>query len=140
MKIHKFWNTLCIDLDYRFFSGIPIVDFKLMYDSMDVEFLHFVPTLDEVLALGLVSGIKLSGTEGAVVMSAKAFDVLKPQFDGFNKVFSVPILFIVENDYNPLGLHQAVLKDDANVINKLVAYINSSNESAILVIKGGTLT
>jgi len=139
MKLHEFWNSLCIESGYRFFSGIPTEALKELHASMDPEFLHFVPTLNEVLALGLVSGVKLAGAGGAVIMKAKAFDLLKPQFDGFNKVFDVPVLFIVEDEYNPLQLHQGVLKNNTNIINKLIKHINTSNESAILVIKEGTL-
>lgn len=139
MKLHEFWNALCIDSGYRFFSGIPTEDFKVIHDSMNPEFLHFVPTLNEVLALGLVSGVKLAGTNGAVMMSAKAFDLLKPQFDGFNKTFNVPVLFIVENEYNPLDLYQSILEDNTSIITKLVDYIDTNNASAILVVKRGTL-
>jgi hypothetical protein len=139
MNLYDFWNTLCVELEYRFFSGIPTEDFKLMHESMSPEFLHFVPTLDESLALGLVSGAKLSGLNGAVMMGARAFDLITPQFKGFNIFFNIPALFIVDNDYNPLELHQRILEDDPTVINKLVNYINNTNESAILVINKGTL-
>ncbi len=139
MKLYEFWNVLCIDSEYRFFSGIPTGDFKAIYESMSPEFLHFVPTLNEVLALGLVSGVSLAGSSGAVMMAAKAFDLIKPQFDGFNEVFDVPVLFIVEDEYNPLALHQGILENDTSIINKLIAYITTKNKSAILVVKEGTL-
>jgi hypothetical protein len=139
MRVCDFWNTLCIDLNYRFFSGIPVADFKVMQGSMDSEFLHFVPTLDEGIALGLISGAKLSGVNGTVIMGAKAFDSITAQFNGFNIFFNIPVLFIVDNEYNPLGLNQCILDDDPIVINKLVDHINDNNESSILVVRKGIL-
>ncbi len=140
MKVYKFWNALCVEAGYRFFSGVSVVDLKVLHESMNPDFLHFVPALNESTALGLTSGVKLAGTTGGVIMSAKAFDSISFQFYSVNEAFDIPVLFIVDDAYNPFGLHQVVLEDDLSLVNEVVEYINTNNDSAILVIKKGSLT
>jgi len=139
MKVYEFWNRLCIDLDYRVFSGVPIKELKTIYESMSPEFLHFIPTLTEEIALGLISGAKITGTKGVVMVAAEAFDSFNAQFKRFNCAFEIPVLFIVETEYNPLNLYCKVLADDLSVIDTLIDHMDTTNESVILVVKEGVL-
>jgi len=138
IKAKIFWDKLCSELGYRFFTGIPIAEFKVLYNTMAIDFMHFIPAVDEVRALGLVSGASLSGVKGAVLMSSRAFDNIKAQMDNFNIKYNIPILFIVEDTYNPLRLEQFEISNDLNILDSLVAYLNKS--SAILVVKEGVIS
>ncbi len=137
IKAKVFWDKLCSELGYRFFTGVPIAEFKVLYKAMGIDFMHFIPAIDETRALGIISGASLSGVKGSVLMSSKAFDSIKVQVDNFNTKYNIPILFIVEDTYNPLELEQFEMDKDLNILNSLVDYLHKS--SAILVLKEGVI-
>ncbi len=137
MKAKKFWEFMCDTLGFRFYTGTPMYEFKKLFDTMKSDVLHYVPTVNEEVALGLVSGAYLSGIKGAVFMSSVYFDKLNLSIKGFNEKHNIPILLIVENDYNPLELKQF----DISSLEKMEYYLyKGEHKPCILIIKEGDIT
>ncbi len=134
MKGKGFFDILCSNLNYRLFAGIPVEEHKDLYDTMDTAIMHYIPTVNEVVALGVISGGILSGYKGAVLMGADNFNLLLPQFSNFNTKFKIPLMFIVNGDYNPLKLKQFKFEDDFNILYDIDNYINKYSKSSILIL------
>ena len=136
VKVEDFWNVLCFDLNYRFYAGVPISEFKLLHSAMNPDLMHYIPTISESIAVGLASGAFLSGYKGVVMMSSKGFDFLIEH----NKLFSnIPLLYIVEDEYNPFGIKQVKLTNSLSSIKKLDKLMNAKdNQPGILVVKKDT--
>jgi len=94
VKAKEFWDYLCNELDYRFFSGVPCKGLKPLYDEMNPKFMHYIPAANERVALGLVSGAWLSGTKGAVLMNSNNLLEVINLLKNFNNKYKVPILII----------------------------------------------
>lgn len=134
-KIKDFWNKFCLELNYVFFAGIPIEEFKLLFNQMDSDKMHYIPTVNESIALGIVSGSFLVGVKGAIFMSSTGFDNINSQLNNFNLFYNIPVLFIVENVYNPFGLKQFKFDGkDFNVMNEVDNYLLNYNKPCILVV------
>jgi len=137
MKVKAFWEFMCNSLGLKFFTGTPIYELKRLFDTMDPSLMHYIPTTNEETALGLVSGVYLSGIKGAIFMSSICFDKLKLFIEGFNTKYEIPVLLIVENDYNPLGLKQF----DITSLDQITNYLYEEEyKPCILVIREGDLT
>lgn len=93
----EFWRYLCEDLGYRFFSGTACKGLKPLYDNMDSRIMHYVPAVNERIALGIASGVALSGDKCGLLIHIKYIkDVL--HLLKFNSEYKVPVLFIVYED------------------------------------------
>ena len=76
MKVKEIWNFLCNDLEIKLFTGTPLIEFKQLFNSMDADIMHYIPSVNEEVAVGLVTGAYLAGVRGAVFMSSIYFDKL----------------------------------------------------------------
>jgi len=133
MQEKGFWNILCTEFNYRLYAGVPVLGHGNLYDTMDSEIMHFVPAINESIALGIVTGGFLSGYKGCVLMDANNFDLILHQFKQFNIMFNIPVLFIVTGGYNPLNLHKFEFNNDLTILNKIDFYMKKYNKSSILV-------
>jgi sulfopyruvate decarboxylase TPP-binding subunit len=75
VKAKEFFNVLCEELGYRFFSGIMCKEFTNLFKAMHSSFMHYVPSVNEDVGLGLVAGTSISGL-GSVLM----FDMRLKEF------------------------------------------------------------
>lgn len=137
-KVNVFWDTLCLKFKYNFFTGIPFKEFMLLFNTMKSDFLHYIPAVNEVTALGVATGYSLSGQKSVLLLKAAGFDLIKQQFERFNIDYNIPILILTNSDYNPIGLKQYKLSeglDNIEIVDKHVV----NNESVILIIEDGDL-
>jgi len=97
LEVTEFWRYICEDLGYRFFSGTACGGLKSLYDNMDPMIMHYVPAVNERVALGISTGVAISGDKCGVLMHVKnvkdVLNLLK-----FNRSYKLPILFIVYED------------------------------------------
>lgn len=94
VKVKDFWDYLCGELEYRYFAGVACKGLKPLYDKMNSKFMHYVPAVNERVAVGLASGVRVAGTRSAVLMSADhMLDVLNLLIS-FNKKYEIPMLII----------------------------------------------
>ena len=115
VKAEDFWNYLCNGLEYRFFSGIPCKGLNFLYDKMNVEFMHYVPAINERIAVNLVNGAYLTGVKGAILLPAEKIFT----FD-FNNKNDLPLFVITSGETIPRGVYTLELKDDLEgCLNKL---------------------
>lgn len=140
-----FWNHLCVDLGYRFFSGVPCNGLKLLYDTMDAEIMYYVPAVDERIAIRIASGVAMSGDKAGVLVRSSCMENIKDIIK-FNDVYEVPILFIVYEDREILSPYNIVKADVGlgdndfkKVLKRVDNYINKYRKSKMLVITEGVL-
>ena len=93
VKAKDFWDTVCLELDYRFFSGVATPGLVPLYKTMSPQMMHYIPAANERIAAGLVSGAYLSGFKGGVLMDGRfVFDIQRTLL--FNMSHKVPLLII----------------------------------------------
>ena len=98
IKAKEFWEFLCNDLNYKFFAGIPCEGLYPLYNAMDSDMMHYVPTVNERIALGLISGAKYAGVKGGMLMSASnALKIIDPILN-YNVKSTIPLLVLVYED------------------------------------------
>lgn len=94
MKAKDFWKFLCDEMDYRFFTGVPCLELKTIYDKMSSKLMYYVPATKENVALGLASGVSLSGVKSAVLIDINRVYNLMDWLTSFNLEYNVPLLII----------------------------------------------
>lgn len=97
VKAKDFFKVLCEDLNYRFFSGVACSGLAALFKNMDSSFLHYVPAINEVTALGLVCGASVSGLNSCLIMDMKFKEDLYSNFK-FTIENNIPILIIAYSD------------------------------------------
>lgn len=120
VKAKEFWEYLCGELDYRFFSGVVCNGLKPLYDSMNPEFMHYIPAVNEKVALGIINGARLAGVKGAVLMDGKYLNDIITTLELFNLEYKVPAFIICYGELKKLSKNFIVGKSDlGNLIKKL---------------------
>jgi len=97
VKAKDFWKFLCKELNYRFFAGVACKGLAPLYKTMKPDFMHYIPTANERLALGLVSGAYVGGVKGGVLMDMRFAYDLTSLFN-FNIDHRIPFLVIGYGD------------------------------------------
>lgn len=97
LEVKEFWNYLCEDLGYRFFSGTACEGLKPLYDNMDAGIMHYVPAVNERIALGIADGVALSGDKCAILIHIKHITDLYTLME-FNYKYKIPILIVAYGD------------------------------------------
>lgn len=99
MKEKELLNCLCNEFNYRLFAGMPYIGFKKLYDSMDSNIMHYIPTAKENIAVGIISGARLAGVNGVVLINASKICNIVDWLLSFNFVYKVPILILAYDNY-----------------------------------------
>jgi len=97
VKAKEFWSYLCEKLGYRLFAGVPCLGLNPLYKAMTKDVLHYMPTANERIGLGLVSGGWLAGVKGGVLLSGNSFAGLGNEIQMI-KEFNISMLLIVYSD------------------------------------------
>lgn len=92
-----FWNTVCVELDYRFFSGVATPGLLTLYKNMSPNMMHYVPAANERIALGLVSGAYLSGFKGGLLLDGQFISDINRSLE-FNMSHKIPLIIISFGD------------------------------------------
>lgn len=91
VKAKDFLKHLCIDLEYRFFSGYPFLEAKPLYDNMAPEFMHYVPGANEHIAANIANGVWVSGFKSGLIVEHTKINSIDW---GFNRAMRIPILIL----------------------------------------------
>ena len=146
VKAKDFWDCLCNELDYRFFSGVICKDFIPLYDEMSAEFMHYIPAANERIALGMAAGARLVNLKSGILIDHKNIYVLYDWLFNFNKVYKVPVLIITYKedkaklkitDFPKLELNSS--KDFNKKLKRFVNRIESVSLPGILSIGKGVI-
>ena len=92
VKAKEFLSCLCEEHNYRFFTGFPCEGLIPIYNAMSSDFMHYIPAVNEQIAVGLANGAFIAGEKSIVLMDARA--VMKVDFS-FNIDMYIPIVCIV---------------------------------------------
>ena len=85
IKAKDFWLFLCEKLNYRFFSGVPCLGLKPLYDKMSSKFLHYVPAVNEHAAFGISVGAVISEAKAGVIVDALYLNTFEDWIQYCNK-------------------------------------------------------
>ncbi len=105
IKVKEFWEFLCNDLNYRFFSGVPCEGLYPLYNIMDSRMMHYVPAVNERTALGVVSGVRYTGMKGGVLMQASNALKIVDLVLNYNIKSKIPLLIFA---YKDIVIHQGL--------------------------------
>jgi len=133
MEVNAFWEKLCIDLNYHFFTGVPNESLKYIFNTLNPDVLHFVPTVNDVAAVGLATGVYLSGYKSAVLCDVDTLAAVKVQMDNFVIKHNIPILFIT-NSTNSTGLKSFDLACGLSIMDQADEYMVREKLPVILKI------
>jgi len=145
IKAKDFWNYLCNELDYRFFAGIPCKGFKPLYDKMSPEFMHYIPAVNEQVALGMASGANLAGIKSGILIDFDNIYILYNWLFNFNMKYDVPFLIIAYKESDKKmqlsGLLKAELYDNKfkSKLKSLTTKLEKSELPGLLIIGKGVI-
>ena len=147
VKAKEFWSYLCDVLNYRFFAGVPCKELTPLYNKMKSDFMHYVPCSNETIALGLASGVWMSGIKGGVLLHVSEIYTILKYYNDFNNVYNVPGLMLVGyNDDDQLKkmsfckIAYRVVTDDYEKQLKFITHkIETKQIPCALMIKEGVL-
>lgn len=136
VRAKEFWKYLCDKLDYRLFAGIPCKGLNPLYKSMNKDILHYMPAINERIAVGIICGGFLAGFKGGVLASTNFLVGLKNEIKVI-KDFNIPMLVIAYSDSDvTLPFWHRELSDN---FEKDLDKIANRNKPSILLIKEGAL-
>jgi sulfopyruvate decarboxylase TPP-binding subunit len=130
VKAKEFWEYLCEELDYRFFTGVPCKGLKSLYDEMNPDFLHYVPAVNERVAIGMACGASLAGIKSGVLINADNIHVIHDPIVNFVSKYNISFLILAYSESNKklnLGIPKSELKDN-KFVNKLKLLSNKSEK------------
>lgn len=133
MKVKDFWQNLCLAHQFNFFSGVPFGDAAFLFNTLSPKLLHFVPAVNESVALGIVGGVVSAGFRGAVIISESGFDTGFIQIKDYIVPNHLPVLFITLGDYNPFGFKVFNLTS-LSVLKDMSVYMENTGKPTVLKI------
>jgi sulfopyruvate decarboxylase TPP-binding subunit len=136
VKSKEFWDYLCKELDYRLFAGVPCLGLNPLYKTMNKDMLHYMPSVNERISVGIVSGGWLAGFKGGVLLSSNSLAGLKNEIQ-LIKDFNIPMLLIIYEDTKvtyPFW-HKELSEDFKKDLDKIAG----RNKPSILLIREGQL-
>ena len=140
VKAKDFLEYLCNNLKYRMFAGVPCKGLDNLYNEMNSDFMHYIPAVNEQIAVGIVNGAFLAGTNSAVFMDADKIIKLDLDFNVFN---SIPILIIASSNDRPnfiRDVYSSDLTDDLiSCLKRVTKHIITKGKPGVLFIKEGML-
>lgn len=135
----EFWNYLCEDLKYRFFSGVPCLEFRSLYNTMSSKFMHYIPAVDVNVALAISSGVRLAGMKSGVLFHIRDLSKMASVLYNFNTVYRLPVLLICfwDKQYvcKKVKLPFEVFSGDLKSIGMVVKRMEHSETPYMLAIK-----
>lgn len=131
MDVNNFWQKLCVDLDYHFFAGVPNESLKDIFNTLNPDVLHFVPTVNDAVAVGLAAGVSLSGYKSVVLCDKDTLSTVRVQITNFVIKHKIPILFITDSIVD-IGLRSFNLNDGLSILERIDEYMECEQLPAVL--------
>lgn len=145
IKAKDFWNYVCNELDYRFFSGVPCKGFKPLYDKMNPEFMHYIPAVNEQVALGMANGANLAGIKSGILIDFDNIYVIYDWLFNFSTTYEVPFLIIAYKESDKKiqlpGLPKSELHDNKfeSKLKRLTTKLEKTELPGLLIIGKGVM-
>ena len=136
VKAKEFWGYLCEELNYKVFAGVPCLGLSPLYKTINKANMKYIQASNERIALGIVSGVLLSGDKAGVLLHESSLSGL------FNEIkmvkdFNIPMLLIVYSDSKmSYPFWHRELSDD---FEKDLDKVDKRKKPSILLIKEGIL-
>ena len=138
MKEFQYWRYLSEELEYKFFAGE-----KELYKK-NIKGITYVPAVKESVAAGMVSGARLSGVRGGVVIDSDRLYVVLDHLLKLNIPYKIPFLIIVYGEINTKILNLNDLphrnfKGDLKNVKFIVNKLEKEGKPGFLVIGEGDI-
>lgn len=125
----EFWKYLYEELGSVFVSGVPSGVFGTLINTMDSSYMHFVPAVNDEVAIGLCIGAFTAGIKACVLVEKNNLVLLKEKIKRMKYVLNYAIIIITNEDINFLNLKHFKFKFVG-----LNDYVYKDNNSAIVVL------
>lgn len=140
MKAKEFLDYLCDNLNYRFFSGVPVEGFKGLFKAMSSDKMHYIPAANENIALALANGVSLLGVNSAIMIEFNKINELV--FEN-NILYDIPILIIAfcSKEEQPLDFANITMlsNDIKNDLESVFSGCVATSKPRIICFKEGQL-
>lgn len=140
VKAKDLLDYICNDLSIRLFSGIVCSGLLPIFNKMDGSFMHYIPTIIEKTAHGIVCGSYLSGIKSSLILDYRLLNSIDFIFNIKN---NIPLFIIAYNDGSVQDIESLSninlsdnYKDDLNRLDKIVF---DDLKTGVLVIRDGVL-
>jgi len=134
VKAKEFWNFLCEDMDYRLFSGVPCLGLKSLYDKMSIDFMHYIPAVNEHAAFGIALGSTTAGVKTGVLVDAQYLDMVEDWMK-FCFDYESHIVIITNKDLKR-KISKLVFEGDYRKLKTFLARKDREGKPAIIVLEG----
>jgi len=135
VKAKDFFNVLCEELNYRFFSGVACKGLAPLYKVMDDSFMSYTPAVNEITALGLCAGASIAGLGSGVFFDMRFKEDMYSNFP-FLLTNKLPIMLIgyseKKEDFK-YDIPVVYFKDMVD-LNKLSKKIDKQSTPGLLII------
>ena len=98
--------------------------------------MHYIPAVNERVALGVINGARLAGAKGAVLMDSKYLNDIVTTLDSFNLEYKVPALIICYGGLKKLSNNFIVGKSN---LGNLIIKLEKESKPGIFFIGEGEL-
>jgi len=139
-KAKELIQTLCTDLNYRFFSGVYYEKFHQLYKYLDSTELKYIRSIDERTGLGLSFGSAISGMGSVFILDLKFSSLIYPYLP-FIIQAKLPFFILgcgSSDEWSFAGLPKMVLKDSDSII-MLSKTMDMKKTPGVLIVEEGVL-
>jgi hypothetical protein len=125
IKLINFWNCLCDDFDYRLFVGHPFDELCFLFNSVVPEVLHFVPTINNKIAINLSNGISFHRKKVCLMIDSETLCKSEDLY--------LPMVILTEKDMDFKGF-DVIVYDGEKSIGLLNNNVETNRKPTILVV------
>jgi len=140
VKAKDFLDYFCNSLDIKLFSGIVCNGLLPIFNKMNSNFMHYIPTILEKTAHGIICGAGISGSKASLIFDYSCLNKLDFSLNINNKIPLCAITYLNDNIKDEGYLNHVFLseeyKHDLDVLNSLVF---NDMKIGVLVIKEGVM-
>lgn len=123
----ELFTYLCGVKEIKLFSGMPVKSFSKLYKSFDATKMHYLPALNELIALNYSLGINLGGGKSAVILPSKIISLILPYLYPLINKFKIPLLIITDELIPDLNILQNICITSEDIDTLYSACFEESN-------------
>jgi len=135
VKAKDFLSYLCEKRDYRYFAGVVCPGLLPLYDNMSSEFMHYIPVVNERVAIGMAIGASVAGLKSSVLFGDYGvFDIIKFKTIFYN-IYRKSFLSIIHTDNIQIGKELKHYGLDFFILDK--NFEKKFKEDSIIIVRSG---
>lgn len=130
--MYSFWDVLCNTLGYRFFTGVPNASLSALFNSLDASTLHFVPAVNDSVAVGLAAGVCLAGDKAVVLCGPATAELAFFEINKLVIKHGISVFFISSGSFMPSSIKTFMFEGDLAVLSKADSWLVKQRAPVVL--------